>query len=667
MSECSNGIDYARWSTILLQSLTHCFGFAGDTDRILLLSVFTCGFCEFRVTVKPGISMQPWSTMTSPEFTHRLVIRDGNLESAENISNKPEKGESINRIANELAKDTNKKTPLPDLTNSRLQFPGNDQPTRVGHTLGEFNFEETLRRFRSPSEDGLAANDGTLTATQQQQTGKRRRSEEFPSPERQNPESPSNMLSQQMIQSHHQMVGQSFSSDSSNEFEDGSKKRKIFLDEASELEELEQFAKDFKQRRIKLGFTQGDVGLAMGKLYGNDFSQTTISRFEALNLSVKNMCKLKPLLERWLRDVDRVALRGTDGTEGRLSLQQPLIPSSPPIPPTRRRKKRTSIPTEGKTKLEVAFNKNPKPTSEEIYKFSEDLRMDREVVRVWFCNRRQKQKRITIQQQHYMGEEGSSPSSSPPHTANMHQTNSMGGNNDRSLSPSSDEDNFHSCQQMPPIIPSPFGGESRLNEKSHQKLTNLAPGPMSEALIAAAGSAAQASSVPQAVPARENSLVSSSGQHASLPPSSVMHPVFGSLPPSIRPTLAGMMSHGFVQGLSMHPTLRPGSLDSSSTAIAENMYQAIRAMKTESTSWFKYRTVKKVSSTVPGSLGATYRHTAGQLSRLKAHLQNSLQQISCLLQPCPLRPLDSWFKGYQEVVRKYRDLILGTDNSLFFI
>ncbi|KAG7247477.1 hypothetical protein CRUP_012814, partial [Coryphaenoides rupestris] len=59
------------------------------------------------------------------------------------------------------------------------------------------------------------------------------------------------------------------------------------LEEPSDLEELEQFAKTFKQRRIKLGFTQGDVGLAMGKLYGNDFSQTTISRFEALNLSFK--------------------------------------------------------------------------------------------------------------------------------------------------------------------------------------------------------------------------------------------------------------------------------------------------------------------------------------------------------------------------------------------
>lgn len=49
-------------------------------------------------------------------------------------------------------------------------------------------------------------------------------------------------------------------------------------------------------------FPQGDVGVAMGKLYGNDFSQTTISRFEALNLSFKNMCKLKPLLEKWLSD-----------------------------------------------------------------------------------------------------------------------------------------------------------------------------------------------------------------------------------------------------------------------------------------------------------------------------------------------------------------------------
>ena len=55
---------------------------------------------------------------------------------------------------------------------------------------------------------------------------------------------------------------------------------------------------------LLIGYTQGDVGSAMGKMYCNDFSQTTISRFEALNLSFKNMCKLKPLLERWLLEVD---------------------------------------------------------------------------------------------------------------------------------------------------------------------------------------------------------------------------------------------------------------------------------------------------------------------------------------------------------------------------
>ena len=49
-------------------------------------------------------------------------------------------------------------------------------------------------------------------------------------------------------------------------------------DETPDLEELEDFAKIFKQKRIKLGFTQGDVGAALGRLYGNDFSQTTVSR-----------------------------------------------------------------------------------------------------------------------------------------------------------------------------------------------------------------------------------------------------------------------------------------------------------------------------------------------------------------------------------------------------
>uniref|UniRef100_A0A8C5S0V8 POU domain protein n=1 Tax=Laticauda laticaudata TaxID=8630 RepID=A0A8C5S0V8_LATLA len=106
----------------------------------------------------------------------------------------------------------------------------------------------------------------------------------------------------------------------------------------------------------------------MGKLYGNDFSQTTISRFEALNLSFKNMCKLKPLLEKWLNDAGK-------------EKQWNAI------------KKRTSIETNVRFALEKSFL-NQKPTSEEILLIAEQLNMEKEVIRVWFCNRRQKEKRI---------------------------------------------------------------------------------------------------------------------------------------------------------------------------------------------------------------------------------------------------------------------------------
>lgn len=115
----------------------------------------------------------------------------------------------------------------------------------------------------------------------------------------------------------------------------------------------------------------------MGKLYGNDFSQTTISRFEALNLSFKNMCKLKPLLQKWLEDADN-------------SLNNPSALSNPHTTPEavgRRRKKRTSIETTVRVALERAFIQNPKPTSEEISILADNLNMEKEVVRVWFCNR----------------------------------------------------------------------------------------------------------------------------------------------------------------------------------------------------------------------------------------------------------------------------------------
>ncbi|KAJ8013279.1 hypothetical protein DPEC_G00051600 [Dallia pectoralis] len=146
-------------------------------------------------------------------------------------------------------------------------------------------------------------------------------------------------------------------------------------------DDLEHFAKQFKQRRIKLGFTQADVGLALGTLYGNVFSQTTICRFEALQLSFKNMCKLKPLLNKWLEEADSTT--GSPTSIDKIAAQG------------RKRKKRTSIEVSVKGALESHFLKSPKPAAQEITSLADSLQLEKEVVRVWFCNRRQKEKRMT--------------------------------------------------------------------------------------------------------------------------------------------------------------------------------------------------------------------------------------------------------------------------------
>uniref|UniRef100_A0A673XXQ6 POU domain protein n=1 Tax=Salmo trutta TaxID=8032 RepID=A0A673XXQ6_SALTR len=146
-------------------------------------------------------------------------------------------------------------------------------------------------------------------------------------------------------------------------------------------DDLENFAKQFKQRRIKLGFTQADVGLALGTLYGNVFSQTTICRFEALQLSFKNMCKLKPLLNKWLEEADSTT--GSPTSIDKIAAQG------------RKRKKRTSIEVSVKGALESHFLKSPKPAGQEITSLADSLQLEKEVVRVWFCNRRQKEKRMT--------------------------------------------------------------------------------------------------------------------------------------------------------------------------------------------------------------------------------------------------------------------------------
>ncbi|KAM4661986.1 POU domain, class 5, transcription factor 1.1-like [Discoglossus pictus] len=148
--------------------------------------------------------------------------------------------------------------------------------------------------------------------------------------------------------------------------------------------EMKRFARELKQKRVQLGHTQADIGFILGSKYGKLLSQTTICRFESLQLSYKNMVQLRPILELWLAHADDT----TDDLQDLMS-RDPAVA----LPQTRKRKRRTNIDPTAKIALENYFARCRKPGAQEIVQLARDLNMDKDVVRVWFCNRRQKGKR----------------------------------------------------------------------------------------------------------------------------------------------------------------------------------------------------------------------------------------------------------------------------------
>ncbi|XP_041358780.1 POU domain, class 4, transcription factor 3-like isoform X1 [Gigantopelta aegis] len=147
--------------------------------------------------------------------------------------------------------------------------------------------------------------------------------------------------------------------------------------------ELEGFAERFKQRRIKLGVTQADVGCALAnlKIPGvGSLSQSTICRFESLTLSHNNMIALKPILQAWLEEEEKAA-------RDRKADAEMMAHGD-------KKRKRTSIAAPEKRSLEAYFAVQPRPSGEKIAQIAEKLDLKKNVVRVWFCNQRQKQKRM---------------------------------------------------------------------------------------------------------------------------------------------------------------------------------------------------------------------------------------------------------------------------------
>ncbi|KAF7274562.1 hypothetical protein GWI33_012788, partial [Rhynchophorus ferrugineus] len=85
------------------------------------------------------------------------------------------------------------------------------------------------------------------------------------------------------------------------------------------LDEIKDFAKAFKLRRLSLGLTQTQVGQALSVTEGPAYSQSAIcsalasqmvaaaqqqAMFEKLDITPKSAQKIKPVLERWMKEAE---------------------------------------------------------------------------------------------------------------------------------------------------------------------------------------------------------------------------------------------------------------------------------------------------------------------------------------------------------------------------
>merc|ERR550519_3204927 len=153
-----------------------------------------------------------------------------------------------------------------------------------------------------------------------------------------------------------------------------------------DLEQVKQFAAEFKSARLSLGLTQTQVGQALTNSAteeGIAVSQSTICRFEKLEITALQVKKLLPALQTWLQEAKERHKQGLpiivqDCTDGK---------------DNKKRKKRTVFNQDTVNALCVEFERQPSPSSAYIADIADRMGLDKETVRVWFCNKRQNLKK----------------------------------------------------------------------------------------------------------------------------------------------------------------------------------------------------------------------------------------------------------------------------------
>ena len=99
----------------------------------------------------------------------------------------------------------------------------------------------------------------------------------------------------------------------------------------------------------------------------------TLSRFEGKQLGMKAAERMRPILE--------------------LFLQQKELEGSKNVKCGKKRRRRTCFSQEAQEILNSHFNKNPKPSPSDIQLIANEIGIEVNTVKVWFCNRKQNMKR----------------------------------------------------------------------------------------------------------------------------------------------------------------------------------------------------------------------------------------------------------------------------------
>ncbi|XP_063287606.1 POU domain, class 5, transcription factor 3-like isoform X2 [Pelobates fuscus] len=149
----------------------------------------------------------------------------------------------------------------------------------------------------------------------------------------------------------------------------------------TECQQMKSSVKDLVILRTKLGLTQKNVGEGLGAMDGKPYDQSIISRFEDCKLSENNMRKVKEKVEHFLNTVDNK------------TASPAVLGNQEPTQTVLRRKRRTDFRANTKAFLEWFYVQCKQPSPDEMERISEHLKHEYKVIRTWFSNRRQKDRK----------------------------------------------------------------------------------------------------------------------------------------------------------------------------------------------------------------------------------------------------------------------------------